>query len=71
MANTIFNNYSQMEQLASVFSITWSGILAFAVAMVYDYMNHNAAWTCVDGDDMGVQVLLMLNALWVDRIVLE
>ena len=24
----------------------------------------------VDGDDMGVQVLLMLNALWVDRIVL-
>lgn len=53
-----------------MFSITWVGVLAFAVPMVYGYMDHNAAWTRVDGDDMGVQVLLMLNALWVDRIVL-
>lgn len=51
-------------------SITWDGVLAFAVPMVYGYMDHNTAWTHVDGDDMGVQVLLMLNALWVDRIVL-
>ena len=44
--------------------------MAFAVPMVYDYRDHNAAWTCVDGDGLGVQVLLMLNVLWVDKIVL-
>ena len=72
--NTIFNNVQQLQcdvvAIASVLFITWGGVLAFALPMVYDYRDHNAAWTCVDGDGLGVQVLLMLNVLWVHKIVL-
>jgi len=34
-----------------VFNITWGGVLVFSVPMVCDYMDHTAAWTCVNGDD--------------------
>ena len=44
--------------------------MAFPVPMAYAYRDHNAAWTYVDGDGLGIQVLLMLNGLWVDKIVL-
>ena len=39
--------------------------------MVYAYRDHNAAWTCVDGDGLDIQVLLTLNGLWVNKIILD